>query len=161
MQQSYSSPKWWQTRDCQVEHLLPALPRSRAEGATGRTRTGPGLLASGGCAGAELELVSGMRTKVTNGGRVNLGPVGPPDPTWGRGRGTGWGTGWPAAAPAPPGLMGACAQAGAVSLEWGTGSAADSTSTLVMGKGQSGPLTVLAAGGNVIFKNLLLTQCPG
>lgn len=35
-----------------------------------------------------------------------------PDPTWGGGQGTGWGTGWPVAAPAPPGLMGACAQAG-------------------------------------------------
>nr|XP_021135905.1 uncharacterized protein LOC110355067 isoform X2 [Columba livia] len=52
-----SSPKWWQTRGCQVEHLLPALLRSRAEGAMGRMRTGPGLVAGGGCRGAELVLL--------------------------------------------------------------------------------------------------------
>nr|XP_021135906.1 uncharacterized protein LOC110355067 isoform X3 [Columba livia] len=51
------SPKWWQTRGCQVEHLLPALLRSRAEGAMGRMRTGPGLVAGGGCRGAELVLL--------------------------------------------------------------------------------------------------------
>lgn len=52
-------------------------------------------------------------------------------------------------------------QAGAVSLERGTGSAADSTPTLVMEKGQSGTLTVLPSGGNVTFKNVVLTERPG